>query len=150
MVRESIRTFGVASVVALLSLVLAANVFAGGRPLTADMTGPQEVPVSGDSDGTGVARLTLNQGQGEVCWFISVENITLPASAAHIHPGAAGVANPPIVTLGAPGEDGTSAGCVDGVDKALIKDIRQNPSDYYVNVHNADFPGGAVRGQLSK
>jgi hypothetical protein len=44
--------------------------------------------------------------------------------------------------------DGLS-GCVEA-DKELIKDVRQNPSGYYVNVHNADFPPGAVRGQLSK
>ncbi len=28
-------------------------------------------------------------------------------------------------------------------------DIATHPEDYYVNVHNAEFPGGAVRGQLS-
>ena len=31
-----------------------------------------------------------------------------------------------------------------------MKDIRQNPEGYYFNVHNGDFPGGAVRGQLTK
>jgi hypothetical protein len=31
-----------------------------------------------------------------------------------------------------------------------MKRIRQNPENFYVNVHNADFPDGAVRGQLSK
>jgi hypothetical protein len=30
------------------------------------------------------------------------------------------------------------------------KDIVQTPENYYVNVHNAEYPGGAVRGQLSK
>lgn len=134
----------------LISLALASTAFAGGRPLTADMTGTNEFPGPGDSDGTGTARLTLNQGQGEICWSISVENITLPATAAHIHPGAAGTAGSPIVTLGAPGADGTSVGCVDGIAKSLVKQIRKNPSAYYVNVHNADFPSGAVRGQLSK
>jgi hypothetical protein len=39
---------------------------------------------------------------------------------------------------------------VTGVNPDLIKAIRQNPEAYYVNVHNSDFPTGAVRGQLSK
>lgn len=134
----------------LVSLALASAVFAGGRPLTAEMTGANEFPGPGDVDGTGTARLTLNQGQGEVCWSITVENITVQATAAHIHPGVAGTANAPVVSLGAPGADGTSVGCINGVSKSLIKDIRQNPSAYYVNVHNADFPGGAIRAQLSK
>lgn len=33
---------------------------------------------------------------------------------------------------------------------ALIDAIRKDPSAYYVNVHNAPFPAGAVRGQLTK
>jgi hypothetical protein len=39
---------------------------------------------------------------------------------------------------------------VTGVDPELIKDIRQNPSSYYVNLHTAEFPIGVIRGQLSK
>ena len=40
------------------------------------------------------------------------------------------------------------ARCVSGVDPALIREIRAHPGRYYVNVHNAEYPGGAVRGQL--
>jgi hypothetical protein len=134
-----------------MTLLVVSAAGAGGRPLTADMTGANEFPGPGDPDGTGFARITLNQGQGEVCWFIEVENITLPATAAHIHPGVAGTAGSPIVNLGAPGADGTSIGCTEDVDPALIKDIRQNPENYYVNVHTLPgFGPGAVRGQLSK
>jgi hypothetical protein len=71
-----------------------------------------------------------------------------PATAAHIHVGAAGVAGPVVVPLAPP--TGTSSGCVTGVSPELIKAITQNPQNYYVNVHNAEFPAGALRGQLSK
>ncbi len=120
----------------------------GGRPLTATLTGAAEVPGPGDPDGSGTATVTLNQGQGEVCFEITVSGID-PAFAAHIHVGAAGVAGPIVVGL-APPTTGFSTGCVAGVDPGLIQAIRQTPSDYYVNVHNAPFPPGALRGQLSK
>jgi hypothetical protein len=48
-----------------------------------------------------------------------------------------------------PPTSGSSSGCT-SADPSLIKAIIQHPENYYVNVHNADFPGGALRGQLSK
>ncbi|MBZ0299976.1 MAG: CHRD domain-containing protein [Anaerolineae bacterium] len=118
----------------------------GGRRLTATLTGPAEVP-PGDPDGSGTAVITLNQGRGEVCFELTVNHIS-PATAAHIHIAPAGVPGPVVVPLIAP-TSGSSSGCV-SADPALIKAIRQHPDNYYVNVHNADYPPGAVRGQLSK
>lgn len=135
------RVFVAAIVLVVAAIALPAA--AGGRPLSATLTGAAEVPVAGDPDGSGTAQVTLNQGLGEVCWAIEFEGIDAPF-AAHIHVGAAGVPGPVVVGLN------TSSGCVDGVDQGLIKAIRQNPSAYYVNVHNAPFPGGALRGQLGK
>ena len=123
----------------------------GGRSFRVLMGGAQEAPGPGDPDGSGVAVITLNQGQGTVCFDLSMENITLPATGAHIHVAPAGSPGPIVVHLTAPGADGTSSGCVEGVDPNLIKAIRQNPSDYYVNVHTLPgFGAGAVRGQLEK
>src|SRR5688500_17179265 len=76
----------------------------GGHPFATALT--QEVtqtPVwSGDADGTGEALLTVNLGQAELCWQISVENIALTATAAHIHQAAPGVRDEYAVGLSAP------------------------------------------------
>jgi hypothetical protein len=120
----------------------------GGRGFTTTLTGAAEAPGPGDPDGTGTATVTLNVGQREVCWEIHVSGITLPATAAHIHVAPVGVPGPIVVGLGAPDANGNSTGCVSGVDRDLLRAILHDPSAYYVNVHNADFPAGAVRGQL--
>jgi hypothetical protein len=122
--------------------------------LTTTLDGENEVPGPGDTDGTGVVELNVAARSGVLCFAIAVEGITLPATAAHVHPGAAGVAGDPVVTLEAPtgfgsGATGVSAGCLTKLDGSLLRDIVKNPSQYYVNVHNADFPGGALRGQLA-
>ena len=119
----------------------------GGRPLTTTLTGAAEVPGPGDTDGTGTASITLNHGQGEVCYELTVDKIAA-ANAAHIHSGAVDKAGPPVVNL-TPPTNGSSKGCT-ALDKDKIQDIIQNPANYYVNVHNAEFPDGAVRGQLGK
>jgi hypothetical protein len=46
-----------------------------------------------------------------------------------------------------PPTDGSSSGCVD-VGRTLAKEILQDPSEYYVSVHNAEYEAGALRGQL--
>lgn len=120
----------------------------GGRPLGADLVGAREVPPA-DPDGSGTASLTVNPGQQSVCYELTVQGILLPATAAHIHKAPEGVNGPVVVPLSAPNVDGLAGGCVD-VDRDLVKDILKNPDDYYVNVHNTTFPGGAVRGQLSR
>ena len=120
---------------------------AGGRPLTALLSGAAEVPGPGDPDGTGTARITVNPGLGQICFSLTVTNIA-PATAAHIHEAPAGEAGPVVVGL-TPPTGGSASGCV-VVDRAQALAILQNPSAYYVNVHNAPYPGGAVRGQLSK
>jgi len=119
----------------------------GGKKLETILTGAAEAPGPGDPDGNGVASLRLRKGQGEICFMLVVSNITVPASAAHIHKAAAGVAGPVVVPLTAPDADGAVEGCV-SVPRVLVKGIMKNSSDYYVNVHTSDYPAGAVRGQL--
>ena len=118
-----------------------------GRPITVTMTGGAERPNQGDSDGTGTAAFRINPGQGRLCYTLSVSNIA-PATAAHIHRAPPTLAGPVVVPLAAP-TSGSSAGCVD-IDVALAHEIVRNPGDFYVNVHNTPFLGGAVRAQLGR
>ena len=126
----------------------AATAADGGRKLQTNLTGAAEVPGPGDPDGRGTARITVNPGQKQVCYKLSVSNIA-PATMAHIHEAAPTAAGPVVVTLRAPNASGTSSGCVT-VTRELALEILKDPRDYYVNVHNAAFPAGAVRGQLAK
>jgi hypothetical protein len=118
-----------------------------GTALRIFMTGEADVP-TGDPVGTGEATIRLRRGQGQICYSLEVQNITLPSVGAHIHRGGAGESGPIVVPLRQPGANGQSSGCAT-VSRAIVSQILANRSDYYVNVHTTDFPGGAVRGQLT-
>jgi hypothetical protein len=136
---------------ACVTAVVRSQVAFAGRPLKATLSGSNEVPAAGAATGTALVR--LNQGQKRVCFTLAVSGLNGPATAAHIHTGAAGATGAPVVELspltGLASGAGTAKGCVNNVDAKLIKAIRQKPGDYYVNVHTAEFPNGAARGQLA-
>lgn len=130
--------------VILVTLALVSVAFAGegsGAPRVTTLSGAEEVG-GGDLDGSGFASIRLNVGQQSVCWEVSYQDIAAPF-AAHIHAAPAGVNGGVVVPL-SPIEGGCTS-----ADPALIQAIIDFPDQYYVNVHNADFPGGAIRGQLS-
>ena len=137
-------------VLATLVLVMAtaAPVLAGGRPFSTTLSGLNEVP-SGDPDATGTATVWVNPGTGTVCYSWSVSNAATPIAAAHIHHAVVGVAGPVVVPLPPTGPS-SGSGCVTGVARSLALDIIRHPWDYYVNTHNAEFPAGVARGQLSR
>ena len=118
-----------------------------GDSYQTSMTGAQEVPGPGDPDGSGTAEVTVDAATPQVCYDLKVAGIDT-ATMAHIHRGAMGVAGPPVVTLEPPA-DGAHDGCV-GVARELAAEIIANPAGFYVNVHNAAFPAGAIRGQLRR
>jgi hypothetical protein len=118
----------------------------GGVPFTVELTGEAEVtaqgvPNQGDLDGTGTATVTVNPGLGQVCWTIDVADVD-PIRAAHIHVGTADTTGPIVVHF-----TPYTGGCI-AVERDLALDLILNPDAYYVNVHNATYPGGALRGQL--
>ena len=143
---------------------------ARGARLEARLTGEREVPGPGDPDGSGRAWVSIHPGRGEVCFRVGWKRIAAP-TAAHIHVGTPDVAGPIVVglfmTSEAPDQPPTLPetihavkGCTDEVvvpedapfasPEALLRNIARRPWRYYVNVHNLDFPAGAIRGQLHR
>jgi len=119
----------------------------GGRPFTTTLAGANEVPSAAGSDLTGTAKVTINLGQHELCWDLDYTT-TQVVTAAHIHKGVAGVANQPLVPF-FNNKQVANSGCRE-VDQAVLEDIAENPTSYYVNVHTTAHPAGAGRGQLTK
>lgn len=117
----------------------------GERPLFTVLSGAAEVPGPGDPDGFGIAVLQARPDAGRLCYVLNVKRIE-PATAAHVHIGAAGVAGPVVINLEPP-SNGSTRACTTA-DPALLRAIVADPAGYYVNVHNRPFPAGAVRGQL--
>src|SRR5687768_13094102 len=110
---------------------------------------PTGQAAAGNLNGSGTATVT-SPAAGRLCFSITVQRIGTP-TAAHIHQADAGRNGPivvPLVPIPDTGNPGTSSGCMSGIAAALLTDIRNNPGKFYVNVYNAAFPLGAVRGRL--
>jgi len=148
-----------ALITALVALPGAANASpagTAGRTHHVSMNGRQEVPGPGDHNGSGT--FTYQVKGWTLCYTITDRHIK-SATAAHIHKGKRGVAGPIAVTLKTPAK-GFAKGCIkavkaeNGKNAALVltrselHGIIHSPHQYYVNVHNAKFPMGAIRGQL--
>jgi CHRD domain len=134
-------------VLALAVLTSAYLAAADEMKIKANLTGAAEVPGPGDPDGGGTVQVTLNPDKNEVCYDLTLTKVD-EATAAHIHEGAVGKDGPVKVGLDTP-KGGSAKGCKTA-EAAVVKDIMANPANYYVNVHNAAHPKGAVRGQLAK
>lgn len=138
------------SAVLVTGLVVAAvfgtsGVASAATTLTASMSGGKEIP-KGDPDGRGAGKVTLNAAKGKVCYDIDLSKVGTVV-AGHIHTGKSGKVGAPVVTLfDKPTKQ--PKGCVSGVSKSVIRSIESKPGSFYLNVHNAKYMAGAVRGQL--
>ena len=142
------------------TVVVAGNVAAGadgtgGKSFRLALSGAQEfsatgAPINphGNAD-RGTATLTLNQGQGRICWSFGAITLTAGEAlphVAHIHKAPPGLAGPVVVDIfggnapvPAPTAYPTGTSCV-SASRDVVKDIRKNPEDYYLNLHNAQHP----------
>ncbi len=133
---------------ALVSTVLAsAGANADLLYFDVGMTGAQEVNAGGqfnqgDPDGFGVAKIVIDTSDSTIDWEFLIAGIATPLTGAHIHSASAGTNGGIVVDFSA---QLTGSGLAD----ADLANVVANPANFYVNLHNADFPGGAIRGQFS-
>jgi CHRD domain len=146
-VRAAIAAVLAGALAVVLIGVVGAGAQGGGqsKALFAVLTGAKE-PGGGDPNGRG--SFTAIVDGNRLCYGLTNRNIEDPG-AAHIHRGRSGVAGDVVVPLQQPssGDPGASSDCV-RVARSLARAILANPNRYYVNVHTAGLPDGAIRGQL--
>ena len=160
----------------VIGVLLAGSLLAGAgwmlvaeaapRVLVANMNGEKEVSPegergAGDPDGTGRAVIRVFRADNRVCFNLGWNNID-PPTMSHIHSGDANSTGPPVVTLFDTGDETAEGdqdlpatlsgvrGCMNDVSPDVIRSIVRNPNGHYVNVHNDEYPGGAIRGQLRR
>lgn len=132
--------------------------------IESDLSGRAEVGTSramaGDPNGTGELYVFGIDGDPTtLCYVLIVDRIEDGAPgpgspfAAHLHRGAGGENGPVVANLAFP-QGGQSADCLSQdeagkfVNGGSVAEILASPGGFYVNVHTAEYPGGAVRGQL--
>lgn len=163
---------GIASIGLLSLAAWAPHAVAGhvNAVLEAELNGREEVPadgsnkaIVGDPNGKGKAYVFgIDDDPKTLCYAVlDVRNVAeldqAPGNgrAAHIHEGERGTNGPVVANLAWP-QNGQAADCLtEGEagkfptgEAGIVQRILKNPMKFYVNVHNSEFPNGAIRGQL--
>jgi len=104
-----------------------------------------------DPDGSGDATISVfrdrSSRQTQICFDVNVGGI-VTATSAQLRRGRVGENGSFVANFLAP-VSGSSIGCINLNDRNLLRELRSNPENFYITVSNAEFPDGAVRGQLS-
>jgi hypothetical protein len=152
---KTLRFAGLVVVMLLLSAIPAGADTEVKITTTLTAINPLTGTVTGDPDGRGKAEFTFDTEQGTVCYELEVEGISEPVEpapgvgSAHIHFLAGGGIAVDLEADFQPdkSDEFKASGCVE-VDSALFQAIIENPEQFYVNIHNVEFPGGALSGLL--
>ena len=115
----------------------------------AHLAGDREVGSAGDADGWGLGVVGL--GANTVTYYLWVTDVSQP-TMAHIHAGVAGQSGGVVINFAAAFTEVApntyvATGSV-AAEPGTIGAVLDTPAGFYINVHNADFPAGAVRGQV--
>jgi len=135
-----------------LLLLLAVPAVHAQTTLGAVLSVAQEVPapVGPNLNGFGNATVTIDAAHTSATVALTVAGLSSPVNNAHIHKNPIGVQGNVVINfLPATNMSGGRLNATFAIDKALGDDMVANPTNYYVNVHTTQNPGGEIRGQLT-
>lgn len=169
-----IRGFSSIATASVLSLAAWAPYAAAGHlnvVLEADLDGREEVAANsssralvGDPNGRGKAYvfgidddpMTLCYALVDIKKIAELDQAPGNGRAAHIHEAPRDTNGPIVANLAWP-QDGQAGDCLTEGEQGkfptgevgIVQRILKNPENFYVNIHNTEFPAGAIRGQLN-
>lgn len=145
MSKKSVRAALSATAVGAIGLFVCAGMAAAEeRSFEVSLAGAEG---SGDPDGTGQGTVTIDSATNQISWEISYSNIAEP-SAMHIHQGAAGQSGSVVVPFTVEKDQEGNLVGLTNASAEVVQAILASPAGYYINIHNSEHRGGAIRGQL--
>ncbi len=141
-----IRALAVVAVVAALTAANTGVAIAKPGGVPAIPLNTSQETTGSNTGASGFFRYSITGNQ--LCYTMTARNLSVPATAAHIHLAPRNVAGPVVIPLVVgSGSNWTVQTCTTA-SLTLLQAVATNPGDYYANVHTPTFPGGEIRGQL--
>lgn len=147
----------------VLVLVLSTQASAQTITLTTNLNGGEETPIL-NTGAVGTADVSVDITNREIVVTLNIFNIPTTTIAGHIHVGPKNIAGPvvinfPAAVVGKIGDFAMSFRLgerdfvarptigIHTIDDAIQAIVNGNS---YVNIHSTQFPGGEIRGQLTR
>lgn len=115
--------------------------------LKAELQGSQEVPANA-SPASGIVIVKYDMASNFLELTGDYQDLSAPISASHIHGPAGPGVNAPVI-FGLTNTGGTTGSLSITATLTATQETDLLAGNWYVNVHNANFPGGEIRGQLT-
>lgn len=116
------------------------------------LSGAANLPNPGDPNGSGTGTVSVYPSQNTLCWSLSASGVGQGVEL-HLHRGTRTEQSFVVSTVSlmtdALRTPGNISGCLKITRRTLLNEIAARPYMFYMALHNLEFPGGALRGQLS-